>query len=72
MTSWTAGVGSQFFLQGIFLAQGLNLSPALAGGFFTTEPPEKPHVMLTQFLLTNAHSFICLKRHLSAGKGHVG
>ena len=33
-----------FLLQGIFLTQGLNepTSPALAGGFFTTEPPGKP------------------------------
>ena len=27
---------------GIFPDQGLNQSPALAGGFFTTEPPGKP------------------------------
>ena len=36
------GVGCHFPLQGIFPTQGLNLSPALAGGFFTTEPPGKP------------------------------
>ena len=36
------GVGGYFLLQGIFLTQGLNpSSPALAGGFFTTEPPGK-------------------------------
>ena len=43
------GVGSHFLLQGIFPAQGLNLSPAsfaLAGGFFTIEPPEKPHTCI--------------------------
>ena len=33
------GVGYHFLLQGIFLIQGLNLCPALAGRFFTTEPP---------------------------------
>ena len=39
-------VGFHFLLQGIFLTQGLNLSPvspALAGGFFITAPPGKPH-----------------------------
>ena len=35
------GVGCHFLLQGIFLTQGLNLSPALAGSFFTIiEPPD--------------------------------
>ena len=34
------GVGCHFFLQGIFLSQGL------AGGFFTTEPPGKPQRIL--------------------------
>ena len=32
------GVGCHALLQGIFPTQGSNLSPALAGGFFTTEP----------------------------------
>ena len=40
------GVGCHFLLQGIFPTQGSNLSLlhllALAGGFFTTEPPGKP------------------------------
>ena len=40
------GVGCHFFLQGIVLNQGLNphrlCVPALAGRFFTTEPPGKP------------------------------
>ena len=36
------GVGYNFLLQGIFLSQGSNLSPTLAGGFCTTEPPGKP------------------------------
>ena len=39
------GVGCHVLLQGVFLTQGSNLclmSPALAGGFFTTEPPRKP------------------------------
>ena len=38
-------MGCHALLQGIFSTQGLNLhlmSPALAGGFFTTEPPGKP------------------------------
>ena len=36
------GVGWHFLPQGIFLTQGLNPSPTLAGRFFTTEPPGKP------------------------------
>ena len=28
---------------GIILEQGESVSPALAGGFFITEPPGKPH-----------------------------
>ena len=39
------GVGCHFLLQGILLTQGSNpclpVSSALAGGFFTTEPPGK-------------------------------
>ena len=33
----------RFFLQGIFPTQGMNAAPALTGGFFSTEPPGKPH-----------------------------
>ena len=43
------GVGCHFLLQGIFPTQGSNsrlLFPALAGGFFTTEPPGNPNVLL--------------------------
>ena len=43
------GVGCRFLLQGIFPAQGSNLSlasPALARGFFTTELPKKPHIYI--------------------------
>ena len=37
------GVGCHFLLQEIFQDPGIEpTSPALAGGFFTTEPPEKP------------------------------
>ena len=37
------GVGCYFLLQGIFPTQGWNpVSPALAGEFFTNEPPGKP------------------------------
>ena len=38
--------GCHFLLQGIFLTQELTtslVSPALEGGFFTTEPPGKPN-----------------------------
>ena len=38
-----AGVGCHFLLQGIFLIEPESpASPALAGRFFTTEPPGKP------------------------------
>ena len=43
----TTGVGHHFLLQGIFPTQGLNLClscvTCLAGRFFTTAPPRKPH-----------------------------
>ena len=42
------GVGCHFFLQGIFLIQGLNLCLLLAGGCFTTEPPEKPESLFRE------------------------
>ena len=36
------GVGCHFLLQGFFLNPGIEpTSPALAGGFFTAEPPGK-------------------------------
>ena len=36
-----------FLLQGIFLIQGSNpTSPALAYGFFTTEPPGEPYALM--------------------------
>ena len=42
------GVGCHFLFQGIFLTQGSKLvsleSPAMAGRFFSTEPPEKPPI----------------------------
>ena len=38
------GVGCHFLLQGIFPDPGIEVtSPALAGRFFTTEPPGKPY-----------------------------
>ena len=40
------GVGCHFLLHGIFPTQGSNLSPALTGGFFTTEPPRKPNLTI--------------------------
>ena len=46
-------VGCHFLLQGIFMIQGLNpCSPALAGGFFITEPPGKPresHLIIKRY-----------------------
>ena len=52
------GVGSRAFLQGIFLTQGSNpgflMSPALAGGFFTTGATWDAH----------KHAYIYSKTHL--------
>ena len=54
------GLGSHFFLQGNLPDPGTEpTSPALAGGFFTTEPPGKPqwttrvtcHSLLMLFLV---------------------
>ena len=47
-TGKNTGMGYHALLQGIFPTQGSNpslMSPALAGGFFTTEPPGKPLLM---------------------------
>ena len=42
------GVGCHFLLQWIFLTPGIKPEPpALAGGFFTTQPPEKPSLAVT-------------------------
>ena len=53
-----AVVGCYFLLQGIFLTLGIEptsaVSPALAGSFFTTEPPGKP-----MYLCIHAY-YICV------------
>ena len=43
--------------RGIFLDQGSNLSPALAGGFSTTEPPGKPRITLSSSAFPPAHTW---------------
>ena len=43
------GVDCHFLPQGIFLTQGSTESPALAGGFLTSEPPGK--LLLMNFYL---------------------
>ena len=60
------GMDDHFLLQGIFTTQGsylLLISPALASGFSTTEPPGKPtvawalhHFLLVLLPLPSAHS----------------
>ena len=41
-------MGCHFLLQGIFPHPGIvPMSPALAGGFFTTKPPGKPQTLHT-------------------------
>ena len=46
------GEGCHFLLQGVFLTEGwtLPMSPALAGGFFTTEPPRKTPIVCKEKL----------------------
>ena len=67
-------MGCHFVLQGLFLTQGLTpVSPALAGGFFTTELPRKIRTTLctnycySQFTDENTetqrHEIICPKSH---------
>ena len=41
---------------GIFLGQGLNPSPLLAGRFFTSEPPRKPYRVLFNYRFCFASS----------------
>ena len=71
------GVGCHFLFQGIFLTQGSNLSPALAGGLFTTNPPRKPisineHLLSTRCILPTGdnrnkrYSPYCLLKHRSS------
>ena len=45
------GVGCHFFLQGVFPTQ---VSPAMACGFFTTEPPGKPQNYELPFAYSDA------------------
>ena len=44
------GHSCYFLLQGIFPIEGLNVSPALVGGFFTMEPPGKTNHRLDMAL----------------------
>ena len=71
------GVACHALLQGIFPTQGLNsrlVSPALAGGFFTTSTTFLPSFSLSPFLPSNhvcthtcppTHSYIHLSIHQS-------
>ena len=45
---------------GIFLDQGLKLSPALAGGFFNTEPPGKPSIYVNHNKLLILHQVVLI------------
>ena len=48
----STGVGCHFLLQGIFLPPGdwtcVSRISCVGGGFFTTQPPGKPHLCLTE------------------------
>ena len=56
------GMGCHFLLQGIFLTQG-SIEPkspgsqALAGGFFTSEPPGQPMVIIVNLNLWSIYLF---------------
>ena len=55
------GMGCHFLLQGIFPTQGLKqTSPALAGGFFTTEPPGKSPGKNDVLLLSKTKILNCM------------
>ena len=50
------GVGYHALLQGIYLTQGLNprlMSPAVAGGFFTTSTIWEAQLQIPHFIDTN-------------------
>ena len=53
------GVGCHALLQGIFPTQGSNPCLPLADGFFTAEPPRKPHLPLTSSLVTSLSKVMC-------------
>ena len=63
--SKNTGVGCHALLQGIFPTQGSNLnllSPALAGGFFTTESSVRPQRCLRDHIPTNtANEWLVLR-----------
>ena len=52
------GVGCHLLLQETFLTRAQPTYPALAGGFFTTEPPEKPHIHI--YMYVNKYKYIHL------------
>ena len=55
-------VGCHALLQGIFPTQGANQSPALAGEFFTAEPPGEP--LRTQYFpLKLLKCYVFIHRH---------
>ena len=66
----STGVGCHFLLLGIFLTQGSNLlSPILAGGFFTTDSPGKPHNVTRQCpMFTRGNSRLQLRTKVLAGR----
>ena len=59
------GVGCHLLLQGTFLTQEDPESPALAGRFFTTEPPGKPHLWVRQTLILVTRSMEMISMPLS-------
>ena len=62
------GVGDHFLLQGVFLIQGSNLhllSPALASGVFTTEPPGSPRNRYTTVLLYESKCGLLYPKYFS-------
>ena len=64
------GMGCHFLLQdpdpGIEL-----MSPALAGGFFTTEPPRKPHFIYNRVYMSTPISQFMLPNFPSRPSGNI-
>ena len=61
-----AGVGCHFLLQEIFLIQNQTFISCIAGRLFATEPPEKPHTVLSLLYWNSIPSYgLVMKQTLS-------
>ena len=69
--SENTGVGCHFLLMGVFLTSWIKpVSPSLAGGVPTTEPPRKPTKQAT-FMIKNKMWKCLFVLHTNTSKGEV-